>query len=216
MGTIVSVIREQGPTGATGACCAADDTCIVTTETICAGSGYFYQGDGTNCDTPCNICDRVPIKITFSGVDFPGCCRSGGVGSGFSAKTLPCSTPGSGGCEDINRSEGWALDTFSFGFYSSSETSGNTVTETFLYLDEICDTFDTSGGDVWGILVGCDAIGFPDGWIVTVGDNVFFAATGIADPTIPFDNLDECGVPNPIDSFLLAVGENGTAVIEFM
>lgn len=46
--------QQTVPAEGEGACCLGDNSCLLTTPTICAGNSGTYQGNGTNCyPLPC-------------------------------------------------------------------------------------------------------------------------------------------------------------------
>ncbi len=51
-----------------GACCHADGTCEILSQSDCEADGSFYQGDGTDCETGCCL-SSVTISGTISATD---------------------------------------------------------------------------------------------------------------------------------------------------
>src|SRR5204863_152656 len=87
---LVGAIALLGPAisarAQTGACCAGDGTCAVTTQAVCAGA---YQGDGTGCMP--NPCPQPP-RCCDPGT---GACVFGNVVAGCPGTFVPI---GPGAC----------------------------------------------------------------------------------------------------------------------
>ncbi len=101
-GTIINAARKR--TASTGACCAEDGTCTITTSAACTGT---YQGNGTVCDpNPCpslttGACCVDGVCSILSAAD----CASGGgiyLGDGVSCGPHnPCCSDCSGAAFQI-------------------------------------------------------------------------------------------------------------------
>jgi cytochrome c5 len=62
----------------TGACCATDGTCSVTTQADCESAGGTYQGDDTSCSP--NPCEATPDGATLFANNCSACHGSDGSG----------------------------------------------------------------------------------------------------------------------------------------
>ncbi len=62
--TFLDLILTEVGSGS-GACCFANGSCLVGTQTDCAAAGGTYMGDGTSCDP--NPCGPVPVRNTSWG-----------------------------------------------------------------------------------------------------------------------------------------------------
>ena len=79
-GTVINVTRENGVI--TGACCAADGSCSITTESQCEEEEGTYQGDGTVCDpNPCPDC------VVSSACHYDALLNCRGTGAGGDGAT---------------------------------------------------------------------------------------------------------------------------------
>ena len=83
--------------GAVGACCLADGSCLVATATSCSALGGVYSGNGSTCGTAncpqpgaCCLPDGTCIQTLA-----PGCTNAGGVyrGNGTSCASANCPLP---------------------------------------------------------------------------------------------------------------------------
>jgi hypothetical protein len=88
----------------TGACCAADGTCSVMTQTDCESAGGTYQGDGSSCSpnpctTPAATGACCATDGTCSVATQADCESAGGTyqGDETSCSPNPCTTPAATG-----------------------------------------------------------------------------------------------------------------------
>ncbi len=88
--------------GVTGACCFADGSCSVVSDSMCTAQGGSYQGNGTSC-TP-NNCPQPTGACCFSNgtcqvLTATNCASQGGTyqGNGTSCTPNPCPQP-TGAC----------------------------------------------------------------------------------------------------------------------
>ena len=87
----------------TGACCATDDTCSVTTQSDCEAAGGTYQGDDTDCTPdPCATAATgacCATDDTCSVVTQTDCEDAGGTyqGDDTSCTPNPCEAAGPDG-----------------------------------------------------------------------------------------------------------------------
>lgn len=100
-GTVINVSssrgRGPGPGGATGACCADDGSCRITTEADCTGAGGTYQGDNTTCDpNPCVLTGACCYSDGTCAVVSESDCT--GAGGNYRGDSTVCEEGGCGAC----------------------------------------------------------------------------------------------------------------------
>jgi subtilisin-like proprotein convertase family protein len=101
--TVGDSVQLEVVSGAAGACCMADGSCVISTSGACASQGGVYRGDNTDCLTA--NCPQPAGQYTYAGgpVAIPDGTGTAGCGTTvFAEITVPSSFTVTGATAGVN------------------------------------------------------------------------------------------------------------------